>query len=187
MRRFNISGLFVQKEWAQCELRAYASDRQWSFMSQECHSVIYHLFSMSPFFSTGDSSWMDHEYNFNMDPSVSIEYITSFNYLFLPQFLLHDYQSKNYGKCFWGFIKINGPFTLLYEAFNWYFNSKEIYPPVLGCLRRLIRGWLLTIHIPLVYNWLEDFTLFSNTWKQRGKGKFPESTKLLFLSVQVQF
>lgn len=55
------------------------------------------------------------------------------------------------------------------------------------CPGRLAGGWLLTIHAQSVHDWPENFTLFCTTWKQKGWGKSPKVSKLLFPSVQVQF
>lgn len=158
-------------------------------MSRVCHSIIHYLFSISFIFYTEDPSWMDHEYDFDMDSFMLIVTLQLLlNYLFFPQFLLNHFKYKNNGKCFHVFVKINAPFAPLYEAFDWYFNSKGMYPPVLGCLPWEISWWLTPYYTYSVSLWLaRKFHIIFYHLKAKGEKKSPKLLKLLFPSVQVKF
>lgn len=144
-------------------------------MSQDCHSIIYYLFSTQKTFL----EWAEHEYNADKDSSILMQTIQLLlGYLFFSQFLLNYFTSRNNGKCFWVFVRIDVPFAPLYELFDWNFNSRGMYPPGLGCLPCEISWWLISYYTQSVYDWPENLTLFCTTWKQKGKKTIPQSPQI---------
>lgn len=128
---------------------------------------------------------MDHELNFDIDPSILILGIQLLlNYLFFPQFLLHHFKYKNNEKCFWVFVKINASICPPYEAFAWYFNSKGMYPPVLGCLPWEISWWLTPHYTYSISLWVaRKFHVILYHLKAKREGKNPPISSNCYFQV----
>lgn len=76
----------------------------------------------------------------------------------------------------------------LYKAFDWYFNCKGMYPPVLGCLPWEISWWLTSYNTYSINLWVaRKFHIILYHLKAKGGRKSPKVPTLPFPSVQLQF